>query len=340
MENKTDIREILHRKITLFRDADHPKPEADILVGNWLRMGEQYREKIEKCREIYATEGKSKGYRELKKTLPAATIGGTFSYRNADSLKQSSNLIAIDIDDVKEDIEYLKQRVFGVRFVAAVQKSVSGNGIWVLIPYEDGLDYDEVQQALSDDFKSWGTVIDDPGTKGIGRLRFLSIDDTLMVKRTNVTIYGASLKAKKQQSEKQQQQEKENEYHTPKQQKEYKIQSITELDSLLNDDRFCFAAAWQAITYGYVSNSANNMNDWLGQLSTFSTLGSVGLKLAIEMSRKSANYESDKDVERAFWRMAKKNANSRQYFTRYFSFCKELWGKDWINKVRESYQKH
>lgn len=338
MENKTDIREILHRRITLFRDADHPKPEADILVGNWLRMGEQYREKIERCREIYARDGKSEEYKKLKKTLPAATIGGTFSYRNADNLKQSSNLIAIDIDDVKEDIEYLKQRVFGIRFVAAVQKSVSGKGIWVLIPYEDGLDYDEVQQALSDDFKSWGTVIDDPGTKGIGRLRFLSIDDTLMVKRSNVTIYGEKLKSQKQQQ--QQEKQEENEYPVQKMPQEYKIQSITDLDSLLNDDRFCFAAAWQAISYGYVSNTANNMNDWLGQLSTFSTLGSAGLKLAIELSRRSSNYEGDKDVERAFWRMAKKNNNSRQYFTRYFAFCKELWGKDWISKVRESYQKH
>lgn len=336
METKVDIREIMHRKVTLFESADNAKPTADIYVGNWLRMGEQYKEKIEQCRAIYEASGKSDDYRELKKTLPAVTIGGTFSYRREDKLKQSSNLIAIDIDDVEEDIEFLKQRIFGIRFVAAIQKSVSGHGIWVLIPYEDGLTYKEVQDALSADFASWGIKIDDPGTSGIGRLRFLSIDDSLMIKRTFVTLYGSKLKAQKEYEA--EHQEEEQEEPSEKIDISRTVQSIAE-DSLLADDRFCFAAAWQAITHGYVSNTANNMRDWLGQLSTFSTLGSVGLRLAIELSRRSSSYTGDKDVERAFVRMSRTNSGSRQYFTRYFAFCKELWGKDWISKVKESYQK-
>ena len=72
----------------------------------------------------------------LKRQLPAVTISGVFAERKDGSLTTHSGYIAIDLDDLYDQVEPVKHRLANDPFIAAAFASVSGNGLCVLFKIE------------------------------------------------------------------------------------------------------------------------------------------------------------------------------------------------------------
>ena len=109
-----------------------------------------------------------------KNTLPAVTISGVFTERKASKLDKHSGYIIIDIDHVK-DIEAVKDTLSGDRFVVAVWKSASGNGLAVLFKI-DPRRHLKAFQGLEEYFFTQYELTIDPSGKDVSRARFVSFD--------------------------------------------------------------------------------------------------------------------------------------------------------------------
>jgi hypothetical protein len=139
----------------------------------WLTSS-KYKDKVEAIRST--DDKQTRG--ELKSHLPAITPSGQFSYRSQNSLLSHSGLIQIDIDDLDEgDLEPIKKDLQTLDEIAYLGKSVSGRGLWGLIPMprdpEFHRDYFEV---LSQTFKELIGITLDDKPKNVASLRGYSYD--------------------------------------------------------------------------------------------------------------------------------------------------------------------
>lgn len=312
-------KEIAEKKISYYEKASSIVPCGAVTVREWLDMGD--RSKIDVLRDIFRSEGKSDSYCRFKKDkLRCSSVSGLFSERKTEGLIARTNIIALDIDHVT-NVEVLKDLVFELPYVYSCCLSCGGDGFFVLIPYKDGLNQKLVFNSLKAEFKE-KFMIELDNCPDLPRARFESYDRRLLVKDDDADV-----------------EEYSKELDIEEECKSAYVRS-ERLDDLLNDDMFCYAAAYYAINqFGYSTNTLNNMHDWIGQVSTLSTLGSDGLKLALDLSRKSSGYISDDEVIKLFNKFSKKNGDSRRYMTRYFNVCKNHLGKGWIYKIKETYRK-
>lgn len=136
-------------------------------IGDFLerfRDGE-YKTLVEKVRS---------GDKESKKLLPTIAFHGIFDgYRKKKNFQEASGIIILDIDDIEDDIQEVKEEIVASNdHVLAALTSPSGNGVKVLyyvIPEFVNVDnYREIGKTLVSDFDIYGNV------------DYLSITDTLI----------------------------------------------------------------------------------------------------------------------------------------------------------------
>lgn len=163
MNNCLDI------SVSAFRDARSPDNPVSVPLLSWLTCDE-YRDEI---MAIRATSDK-KVRSELKKKLPAIIPSGIFSRREALGLITSSGLMQFDIDGVP-DPEALKHEISKIVNVAYVGLSVSGNGLWGIIPITSPADHSGHFRALQQDFAKYDIKLDSV-CQDVCRLRFMSYD--------------------------------------------------------------------------------------------------------------------------------------------------------------------
>lgn len=159
-------------KISLFRSYVEVKPVMSITVeefcGNVL-SGE------------YSTEAArvKAGKKHIKKHLPAVTISGEFSQRNGGGLIAHSGFICIDIDSgdnpTISDWEALRETLGTWSEVLFSALSISGAGVFLIIPLAYPNQHRQQFLALERDFKALGITID-KACKDITRLRGVSSD--------------------------------------------------------------------------------------------------------------------------------------------------------------------
>jgi hypothetical protein len=164
---------VLNVEVSCFRNYNTPSDPANVSLIAWLTSS-KYKDKVEAIR---ATEDKqTRG--ELKSHLPAITPSGLFSYRSQNSLLSHSGLIQIDLDNLDEgDLEHIKKDLQTLDEIAYLGLSVSGRGLWGLIPMprdpEFHRDYFEV---LSQTFKELIGITLDDKPKNVASLRGYSYD--------------------------------------------------------------------------------------------------------------------------------------------------------------------
>lgn len=158
-----------------------------IPLGTFL-FCKEYKDDILRLRAVFDKEKRN----ALKRSLPQATISGVFSPTRAkNNLSQHSGLICVDIDAKDNpdiwDWETLKQDLSVLPQIAYCALSVSGKGLFVIIP----LRYPEKHllqfRQLQMDFSKMGIVID-PACSDITRLRCLSYDEHPIINE-NATLY-------------------------------------------------------------------------------------------------------------------------------------------------------
>ena len=186
--NKEDS--IFNRKISWFTSMRDVEPKETTL-GEFLAMGAEYREQIERLRSCRNADER----KYLKSQLPQATISGVFcGNRKADNLAAHSGLICVDIDakdnpDVN-DFEHLKENVLSrIDEVAYAAHSVGGKGYFVIIPLKYPNQHKRQFAALQKDFAKLGITMDS-ACSDVSRLRSLSYDENPFINENAVLYSG------------------------------------------------------------------------------------------------------------------------------------------------------
>jgi hypothetical protein len=151
-------------------------PIKTINLWEWLLLENKYTPYINDIR----TSSNEEERKFLKSKLPAITPSGVFSKRKADCLVEPTNLICIDIDGKDNpsisDMEELKKKLSKLSYIMYCGLSASGKGLFCIIPYKDYRNHKLHFNALEQEFKDMGIVVDS-SCSDIGRLRFYSYDE-------------------------------------------------------------------------------------------------------------------------------------------------------------------
>lgn len=339
---KRSINDIMQSEVTVLQSIKERTPYVMTVADFLTHLGWKFRHNIDYVRSLpYHSDEQT----SAKKDLPVMYIAGVFPDgrvklidcpERAANMKWS-NLMCVDID-FKENEQYtpeqLKEKTFALPYVAGCYTSSSGKGIYLIVPIEDGRKTKSYQVYLRKLFKQQYDIVTDNNAKDINRARVLSYDTADDIKRWtktgDVDVWTLEYV--------------EPEYKPAEIQQPVCSKYKTEYEhTLLDDDNFCYAASDVAINkLGYVTNmnGVGNTEDWLGLIATFSTLGPVGLNLAVSLSQQSDGYKSISDVTQAFNRMSKTNNDSRKYFTRVFKYCKDRLGNKWVQQIKSTYEKN
>ncbi len=156
-------------------------------LGTFL-FCKEYKDDILRLRAVFDKETRN----ALKRSLPQATISGVFSpIRAKYNLSQHSGLICVDIDAKDNpdilDWETLKQDLSVLPQIAYCALSVSGKGLFLVIPLRYPEKHLQQFRQLQIDFRKMGIMIDS-ACSDITRLRCLSYDEHPIINE-NATLY-------------------------------------------------------------------------------------------------------------------------------------------------------
>jgi hypothetical protein len=126
---------VLDVEVSCFKNYWEEKNPRNVNLLSWLTSN-KYKDKVDAIRAI---DDKAKRG-EIKATLPAITPSGLFRTRETkvplqEKLISHSGLIQIDVDNLDEgDLEPIKKDLQTLDEIAYLGLSVSGRGLWGLIP--------------------------------------------------------------------------------------------------------------------------------------------------------------------------------------------------------------
>lgn len=106
---------------------------------------------------------------KLKSNLPAVTVSGKFDVRNLQSKYEPTNLICLDFDGVP-NLDGLFNHLKTLPYIAFAGYSVSGLGVYAIVPIQNTSTFLGHFYALERDFLAFGYPID-PSCKDVTRLR-------------------------------------------------------------------------------------------------------------------------------------------------------------------------
>jgi hypothetical protein len=200
MEVATDITNKLDRlNISV---SSVPKPNQSkttpVTLATWIKActgytnkGKQYQATIEKVRDA-AAKGDNDQKSTLKNELPAICPAGIHpegSPRHADKLNGHSGFIQVDIDfkdnphlfetlatDIETLASQLKESLALNRYIFYAGLSVSGAGLWLLMPVSSHGDHRPTYFLIKHAFEAMGINVDEQAGQNPNDLRLLSYD--------------------------------------------------------------------------------------------------------------------------------------------------------------------
>lgn len=160
--------------VSLFDGFKNPKPQKSVNLLDYL-MSDSHKDIVMHIRKLTDKDE----IRNWKAKLPCITVSGQFESRHANKLIAHSGYICIDIDGNDnqhiQDFIILKNELKKIKNIAYASLSVSGNGVYCLVPIQDTENHKEHFEALKVIFKKLGIVID-KGCGDVSRLRCYSYD--------------------------------------------------------------------------------------------------------------------------------------------------------------------
>ena len=264
-------------------------------LGTFL-FCKEYKDDILRLRAVFDKEKRN----ALKRSLPQATISGVFSPTRAkNNLSQHSGLICVDIDAKDNpdilDWETLKQDLSVLPQIAYCALSVSGKGLFVIIPLRYPQKHLQQFRQLQIDFRKMGIMIDS-ACSDITRLRCLSYDEHPIINE-NATLY-------------------EGVYVEKPKHKSFPTCFIYEGENTSAEVAVCCRKIQQCgidITASY--------DDWLKVGCALATLGENGRSLFHICSRQNAKYNAAK-TDKMFTDLLRRNYQQVNIGT-FFWMCKQ-----------------
>lgn len=177
---------VLNQIVSVFKNYRDNIPK-DVNLLKFLTSN-KYKSEVEQIRSANTKQEKD----ALKAKLPAITPSGLFhTKRKVENLSHHTGLIQIDIDgkdnpylNMAETKELLKQ----VEQVCFCAYSVSGNGLFALVPIAEPNRHREHFLALEEDFKYDLNIVIDKSCKDVTRLRGYSYDENYYMNE-NALVY-------------------------------------------------------------------------------------------------------------------------------------------------------
>lgn len=264
-------------------------------LGTFL-FCKEYKDDILRLRAVFDKEKRN----ALKRSLPQATISGVFSPTRAkNNLSQHSGLICVDIDAKDNpdilDWETLKQDLSVLPQIAYCALSVSGKGLFMVIPLRYPEKHLQQFRQLQIDFRKMGIMIDS-ACSDITRLRCLSYDEHPIINE-NATLY-------------------EGVYVEKPKHKSFPTCFIYEGENTSAEVAVCCRKIQQCgidITASY--------DDWLKVGCALATLGESGRSLFHICSRQNAKYNAAK-TDKMFNDLLRRNYQQVNIST-FFWMCKQ-----------------
>lgn len=264
-------------------------------LGTFL-FCKEYKNDILRLRTVFDKERRN----ALKCSLPQATISGVFfPTRAKNSLSQHSGLICVDIDAKDNpdilDWEKLKQNLSVLPQIAYCALSVSGKGLFVIIPLRYPQKHLLQFRQLRMDFSKMGIVIDQ-ACSDITRLRCLSYDEHPIINE-NATLYEGVYVEKPK-------------YHS------FHPYLIYKGENTLSD----VAACCRKINERGI-DITTSYDDWLKVGCALATLGENGRSLFHICSQQNAKYNAAK-TDKMFTDLLRRNYQQVNIGT-FFWMCKQ-----------------
>lgn len=264
-------------------------------LGTFL-FCKEYKDDILRLRAVFDKEKCN----ALKRSLPQATISGVFSPTRAkNNHSQHSGLICVDIDAKDNpdilDWETLKQDLSVLPQIAYCALSVSGKGLFQVIPLRYPEKHLQQFRQLQIDFRKMGIMIDS-ACSDITRLRCLSYDEHPIINE-NATLY-------------------EGVYVEKPKHKSFPTCFIYEGENTSAEVAVCCRKIQQCgidITASY--------DDWLKVGCALATLGESGRSLFHICSRQNAKYNATK-TDKMFTDLLRRNYQQVNIGT-FFWMCKQ-----------------
>jgi hypothetical protein len=171
--------------ISRFSNIKSKIPE-NVILWDWLN-DTTYKNSVLRIRTLTEKEE----IRKLKSQLPCVTISGQFMLRNSNALIKHSGYICIDIDGGDNlhlnDFCKVRDELIKIKNIAYAALSVSGKGVFCLIPIKYPEKHKEHFEALKIQFLKIGITID-KACSDVSRLRIYSFDSDAYFNESPVTF--------------------------------------------------------------------------------------------------------------------------------------------------------
>lgn len=181
--------------VSLYRRITDRVPEKKINLSQWLfTPNPYYKPLINKIRAEQDADVRA----QLKRKLPSVTPSGVFAGNKDIDLVHHSGMIGIDID--KTESQRAKEKLSTLPWVYYAGLSVSGRGVWALVPIADGDQHREHFYAIKSDLED-NSLDADPMCVNESRKRFYSIDPDPVINKDAETYYKVYEQQVKEQAE-------------------------------------------------------------------------------------------------------------------------------------------
>lgn len=182
--------------ISIYPNVKDTKSTKTVLLNIFLDAVQtgRWQDQVLKIRTI---ENKDER-RAAKALLPNVTISGVFTERTDKSCTAHSGFIAIDIDDLNNEVESTRELLKTDTFVYSIFTSVSGTGLCVIFKI-DPEKHREAFEGIADYLIKKYQIIIDPTGINPSRARYVSYDPFLFIRENPITFkkYLPKPKAKK-----------------------------------------------------------------------------------------------------------------------------------------------
>ena len=124
----------------------------------------------------------------IKRTMPTCCLSGLFVQRSDNGIQTHSGYVNMDVDDLNEDLEKVKNQLKGDKYVYSVFMSTSGNGLRVLFrikPEKHKRYFDSICSYL---YSTYG-IICEASASNVSKPFIVSYDPDLYINYNGVPIF-------------------------------------------------------------------------------------------------------------------------------------------------------
>ena len=316
--------EIDNIKIGVYKNAAATKRSDIIRLRDYLVSLQDYcKDDVLKLRQIN-DEREQKEYK--KNNLIGVTISALFGEdsRTTDNVIQYNNLMCIDVDEEDNkslfsqyDIEYIKQKIFELNFVYCVSLSCRGKGFYFIVPIPSSRYINEYYTSMYYHLQKFGINID-KHCKDISRLRFISYDENILIKRDcEIEVFDRI-------SEEQIDEKRRECANASKRISRMKFNSR---NKQMND---LYHAIDILISKGF--DTGEHWDRWATIGTYLKTIGDEGRILFHKLSEVSSGYKGYNDVEKN-WKRFKQCNSEDEAFGKFFGMMRNIYGANWRNEM-------